>query len=76
MSGGRLPKRIMSGNLEGGVRGRREGEVVGRADCVQSDIRAFGITRDWEVTVLKTEGWVERSRRVGGGSWPRVGKKM
>ena len=28
-------------------------------DCVQSDIRAFGITGDWETMALKAEVWVE-----------------
>ena len=28
-------------------------------DCVQSDIRAFGISGDWKVTALKAEVWVE-----------------
>ena len=28
-------------------------------DCVQSDIRAFGIARDWKVMALKAEVWVE-----------------
>ena len=28
-------------------------------DCVQSDIRAFGITRDWKTTALKAEVWVD-----------------
>ena len=28
-------------------------------DCVQSDIRAFGITRDWKTMALKAEVWVE-----------------
>ena len=28
-------------------------------DCVQSDIRAFGITGDWKATALKAEVWVE-----------------
>ena len=47
MSGGWLPKRIMSGNLEGAVRRRRGGkEKEEWTDCVQSDIRAFGITGD------------------------------
>ena len=60
MSGGRLPKRIMFGNLEGAVRRGRGGrEKKGWIDYVQSDIRAFGITRDWKATALKTEVWVE-----------------
>ena len=42
------------------------------ADCVQTDIRAFGIAGDWKVTALKAEVWVAT---VDGGSWPRGGKK-
>ena len=59
MSGGRLPKRIMFGNLEGAVRrgrGRKEKEWT---DCVESDIRAFGITGDWKAMAVKAEVWVE-----------------
>ena len=60
MSGGRLPKRIVFGNLEGAVRrgrGRKEKEWT---VCVQSAIRAFGITGDWKATALKAEVvWVE-----------------
>ena len=28
-------------------------------DCVQSDIRAFGITGDWKAMALKAKVWVE-----------------
>ena len=28
-------------------------------DCVQSDIRAFGIAGNWKATALKAEVWVE-----------------
>ena len=59
MSGGRLPKRIMFGNLEGAVRKGRGGKEKERADCVQSDIRAFSITGDWETLVVKAEVWAE-----------------
>ena len=44
MSGGRLLKRIMFGNLEGAVRRGRGGKENEWADCVQNDIRAFDIT--------------------------------
>ena len=37
-------------------RGRKEKE---RTNCVQSDIRAFGITGDWKSMALKAEVWVE-----------------
>ena len=43
MSGGRLPKRIVFGNLEGAVRRGRGGKEKEWTDCVHSDIRAFGI---------------------------------
>ena len=59
MSGGRLPKRVVFGNLGGAVRrgrGRKEEEWTG---CIQSDIRAFGIAGDWKATALKAEVWFE-----------------
>ena len=59
MSGGRLPKRIMFGNLEGAVRRERSGKEKEWTDCVQSDIRAFGITGVWKTMALKTEVWIE-----------------
>ena len=59
MSGGRLSKRIIFGNLEGAVRRGRGGKEKEWTDCVQSDIRAFGITVDWKAMSLKGEVWVE-----------------
>ena len=59
ISGGRLPKRIGFGNLEGVVRRGRGGKEKKWTDCVQSDIRAFGIAGDWRATALKAEVWVE-----------------
>ena len=59
MSGGRLPKRIMFVNLEGAVRRGRGGKEKVWTDCVQSDIRAFGMTGDWKAMAFKAEVWVE-----------------
>ena len=59
MSGERLPKKIVFGNLEGTVRRRQSGREKEWTDCVQSDIRAFGITGDWKATALEAEVWVE-----------------
>ena len=59
MSGGRLPKRIAFGNLEGAVRRGRGGKEKEWTDCVQSDIRTFGIAGDWKATALNAEVWVE-----------------
>ena len=51
MSGGRLLKRLVFGNLEGAVRRGRGGKEKERTDCVQSDIRAFGLAGDWKATL-------------------------
>ena len=59
MSGGRLPKRIVFGNLEGAVRRGRDGKEKEWTNCIQSDIRAFGIVGHWKATALKAAVWVE-----------------
>ena len=43
---GRLPKQIVFGNLEGAIWRRRGGNEKEWTDCVQSDVRAFGIVGD------------------------------
>ena len=43
-------------------RGGKEKEWT---DCVQSDIRAFGIAGDWKATALKADVWVDTFM----GSW-------
>ena len=58
-SGGWLPERIVFRNLEGAVRRGRGGKEKEWTDCVQSDIRAFGITGNWKATALKAEVWVD-----------------
>ena len=65
MSGRRLPKQIMFGNLEGAVRRGRGGKEKEWTDCVQSDIRAFGITGDWKTMAVKAEVWVEAVTEAG-----------
>ena len=65
MSGGRLLKRIMFGNLEGAVRRGRSGKEKEWTDYVQSDIRAFGVARDCKTTALKAEVWVETATEGG-----------
>ena len=59
MRGRRLPKRVVFGNLEGFLRIGRGGKEKECADCVQSDIRAFGITGDWKATASRAEVWVD-----------------
>ena len=41
------------------MRRGRGGKEKEWTDCVPSDIRAFGIARDWKATALKAEMWVE-----------------
>ena len=65
MSGGRLPKRIVFGNLEGAVRRGWSGKGEKWTDCVQSDIRAFGIAGNWKATALKADVWVETATEGG-----------
>ena len=59
LSGGRLPKRVVFGKLEGAVRRKRGGKEKERTDCVQSDIRAFDIAGDWKATALEAEEWAK-----------------
>ena len=55
MSGGQLPKKLtVFGNLERAVRRKRGGKEKEWTDCVQSYIRAFGITEDWKATALES----------------------
>ena len=65
MSGGRLPKRIVFGNLEGAVRRGRGGKEKEWTDCVQSDILAFDIAGDWKTTASKAEVWVKTGTEGG-----------
>ena len=58
-SGARLPKRIVFGNLERVVRRGRGGKEKEWTDCVPSDIRAFGVAGDWNVTALEAGVWDE-----------------
>ena len=58
-SGGRLPERVVFGILRGAVRRGRVGKEKEWTDYVKSDIRAFGISRDWKATALEAEAWIE-----------------
>ena len=57
---------MISGKREGAERKRRGGKENEWTDCVQSDIRAFGIAGDWKSQALEAEGWVET---VTEGGW-------
>ena len=59
MSGGRLPRRIAFGSLEGAVRRVRGGKEKEWIDCVQRDIWAFGMAVDWKAKALEADVSVE-----------------
>ena len=61
-----MPERIIFGNLEDAVRRGHRGKEKEWTDCVQSDIRASGIPRDWKVMALEAEVWVEAVTEGGG----------
>ncbi|CAN0326090.1 unnamed protein product, partial [Ascophyllum nodosum] len=53
----RLPKRIMSGELENAGKrgpGRKEKEWT---DCVADDLRLFDVTGDWRTAALDPGAW-------------------
>ena len=47
------------------MRRGRGGKAKQWTDCVQSDVRAFGIAGDWKPTALAAEVWVETVREGG-----------
>ena len=60
MSGERLQKRTVFRGLEGALRRGQGGKEKEWTNCVQCDIREFGIAGDWQVTALEAEVvWVE-----------------
>ena len=65
MNGGRLPKRIILGNLEVALRRGLGGKENEWTDCAQSNIRLFVIEGDWEATALEAEMWAETVTESG-----------
>ena len=62
MSDHRLPKSVMSGELENAGKrgpGRKEKE---RTDCVAEDLWLFGITGDWNTAALDPRAWYSTVR--------------
>ena len=47
------------------MRRGRGGKEKEWTDCVQSDIRAFGIAVDWKAMALKAEVWVDTAMEGG-----------
>ena len=47
------------------MRRGRGGKVKEWTDCVQSDVREFGLAGDWKATALEAEMWVEEVTEGG-----------
>ena len=47
------------------MRRGRGGKEKGWTDCIQSDIREFGIAGDWKATAFKAEVWIETATEGG-----------
>ena len=48
----RLPKRVMSGELENAGKRGPGGKEKEWTDCVADDLRLFGVTGDWKTTAI------------------------
>ena len=57
MGHNRLPKRVMSGELENAGKRGPAGKEKEWTDCVANDLRLFGITGDWSTAALDPEVW-------------------
>ncbi|CAM9451335.1 unnamed protein product, partial [Ascophyllum nodosum] len=53
----RLPKRVMSGELENAGKCGPGGKEKEWTDCVADDLRLFGITVDWSIAALDPGVW-------------------
>ena len=59
-------------DVPAGVTHRRGGKEKEWTDCVQSDIRTFGIAGDWKAMALNAEVWVETVTEGGAEVYGRV----
>jgi len=66
MSDHRPPKQVMFGMLKGAAKREWGGKEKEWIDCVESDVRAFGIPGDWRRTARDTGGRNNLDR----GLWP------
>ncbi|CAM9498388.1 unnamed protein product, partial [Ascophyllum nodosum] len=53
----RLPKRVMSGELENAGKRGPGGKEKQWTDCVADDLRLFGVTGDWRTAALDPGAW-------------------
>ena len=53
----RLPKRVMSGELENAGKRGPGGKEKEWTDCVADDLRLFGVTVDWRTAAFDPGAW-------------------
>ena len=53
MDAQRLPRRLILGKRDGARKRARGGKEKEWVDCVEKDVRAFAISRDWEALSLQ-----------------------
>ena len=61
----RLPKRVMSGELENAGKRGPGGKEKEWTDCVADDLRLFGITGDWSTSTLDPGVWYSAEHKGG-----------
>ena len=67
----RLPKRVMSGELENAGKRGLGGKEKEWTDCVPDDLRLFGITGDWNTAALSMGPGISQCAKGAVGLWPR-----
>ena len=61
----RLPKRVMSGELENAGKRGPGGKEKEWTDCVTDDRRLFGVTGDWRTAALDPGAWYNTVQEMG-----------
>ena len=61
----RLPKRVMSGELENAGKRGPGGKEKEWTDCVADDLRLFGVTGDWRTAALDPGAWYNTVQEGG-----------
>ena len=61
----RLPKRVMSGDLENAGKRGPGGKEKEWTDCVADDLRLFGVTGDWRTAALDPGVWYNTVQEGG-----------
>ena len=61
----RLPKRVVSGELENAGKRGPGGKEKEWTDCVADDLRLFGVTGDWKTAALDPGAWYNTVQEGG-----------